>query len=130
MSDLAAFPDVEELLLDALGDLVVDPSTQIGTSTPPDLADHLPFIRVTRFGGSDDRIRDLARIDVDTFGPTRAVAQPLAEQVRQRLLSWPLVVTGGVIDRAETLTAPAEVPWDNQQIRRWTASYTVTCRRG
>jgi hypothetical protein len=117
---LASFPDLEDAVIDLLADLVADDS--IGTATPSDLEDHLPFIRVTRFGGADDRITDTASLDIDVFGSSRAVAKPLAEVARQRLLAAPHIVSGTVIDTVTTLAAPTEVPWGDQQVRRWTAS--------
>lgn len=126
MSDLTGFPDTEAALLAVLVDLAGN-----GTITPTNLADVLPFVRVMRFGGSDDLLTDTARVDVDCFAATRPAAQSLAEAVRQRMLSYPHVVDGvGTIDYATTDLAPNEVPWsDSQSVRRFTASYTVTTRR-
>jgi hypothetical protein len=124
---LASFPDIETAIMDLLEDLVGTDS--IGTSTTPDLGNLLPFIRVTRFGGADDRITDTARVDIDVFGATRPDAYPLAETVRQRMLAAPHTVNGVVIGTVTTDAAPTEVPWDDQLIRRWTASYQVKARR-
>lgn len=128
MADLAPFPDLEvatKLLIADLG--------TTGTTTPADLAGSLPFLRVVRFGGGDDRFTDSARIDIDAFEETRPVARLLAETVRQRLLSYPHVVSSDgltiVIDRVDTLTGPQEVPWGNPGLRRFTASYTLSARR-
>lgn len=130
MTDPQPFPAVDDLVLELLADLVAD--GHAGTVTPADLADVLPYIRVTVHGGKDDGVTDHARIDVDTFDATYAGARTLAEQVRQRLSTRraPHVLTGGVIDRAVTLNRPQEVLWaDNGELRRVTAAYTVDTRR-
>lgn len=124
MTDLAAFPDVEDAFCDLLADLGTT-----GTVTPKDLQAHLPFIRCRRFGGSDDRFTDTARVDVDVLAATRAEAVQVAEAVRQRLISHPARVGTVVLDRITTTTAPREVPWEDPNVRRLTATYTVLARR-
>ncbi|HVX20884.1 MAG TPA: hypothetical protein VHB02_06030 [Acidimicrobiales bacterium] len=124
MTDLAPFVDLELAVMDLLGDLA-----PTGTVTPPNLADELPFIRVTRYGGGDNLITDTARLDIDTFATSWPACKALAEQVRQRLLSWPHTTSAGVIDRVSTDTGPHQVPWDNPNVRCFAAAYRVTGRR-
>lgn len=124
MADLTVFPDVEAALLELLDDLAT-----CGTVVPSDLDSRMPFVKVSRFGGGDDLISDTAFVDVDTFAVQRADAYTLAEQVRQRLISGPHVLTAGVLDVVGTNTGPHEVPWANQGVRRFTAAYQVTTRR-
>lgn len=125
MASRTPFPDVEVALLDGLADLA-----GTGTVTPPTLDTALPFVRVQRAGGSDDHFYDQATVHVDAFATTRTDARVLAETIRQRLLTWPVVLGGVVFDRATTLTAPAEVPWSTvQKLHRYTASYRLTVRR-
>lgn len=119
------FPDVETALLELFADLAT-----CGTATPSDFgASSLPFIRVIRIGGGDDRYTDSPRIGIDAFGADRMAAYNLAESVRQMLLAFPLVVSAGVIDRVITNTGPMEVDWGNINIRRFYAAYTVLLRR-
>lgn len=127
MADRSAYPDVEVALVDLLGDLA---SGGAGTVTPPDLQDSMPFLRIKRFGGTDDLWTDAALVSVDAFASTRTAAFDLAESVRQRLLTFPHVTAEGTIDRTTTATGPNEVGWsDDQTVRRFTASYRVTVRR-
>lgn len=127
---LEVFPDVEDAVVELLAGLGTS-----GTQLPVDLKVSAPFHLVYRFAGRDDRITDSAVIGIDTFAATRAIALPLAEQVRQRLLAAPHVVTlpGGagvvVIDNVSTSEAPHEVPYGDSDVRRWVSSYTVTLRR-
>lgn len=116
---------MEAVVIDAVSDLVTG-----ATATPPNLADQLPFARVRRIGGPDDGVTDMATISVEVFASTRQAALELAGLVRQRLTSYPRVTAAGTIDRARTLTAPAEVPWsDTQSLRRFQATYQVMARR-
>lgn len=125
MADLAVFCDIEAAVIALIADII-----PAATIAPPDLGSMGPFARVSRFGGSDNLITDTARVDVDCFAATRAEAYAAAEQVRQRLLCAPHVIdTVGTIDRAATLTSPNEVPWADPNLRRFTASYSLTSRR-
>lgn len=124
MVDLSPWPDIETAIMD----LVVDLGTA-GTETPADLASHLPYIRVMRLGGTDNRLTDDAHMSIDVFESTRPLVMALAEAVRQRLLSYPHVVNGVVIDIATTLTAPQVIPWGDPKVRHSVASYTVSARR-
>lgn len=131
MTDRAGFPDTARVVVDLLADLVGG-CDNIGTDTPATtLQATLPYLRVQRIGGDDDGFTDSALVSIDAFAAIRSDAQALAEAVRQRLLSRPIPVTGGVtLDYASTATAPNEVPWsDDQSVRRFTASYRITARR-
>lgn len=131
MIEQGPFPDVEEALMTLLGALLPDP-TFCDTVTPADLQLKLPWIRIIRIGGRDDFVTDTARVDVDVFaGGTdpRSVAWPIAERARQVLLSGPHVVGEVTIDKVITTTAATEIPWDDPEVRRWTAAYEVSCRR-
>lgn len=130
MSDRAGFPDSERIVVNLLASLVSGCSN-IGTATPADLQAMLPYIRVQRIGGDDDGFTDSALVAIDAFAATRDDARALAEAIRQRFITpGPKVVVGGSIDGAVTATAPNEIPWsDDQEIRRFTASYRITARR-
>lgn len=132
--ELAAFPDVEQSLMDLLTDLVVDPD-DVGIIIPSDLQQRVlgdpprPVIRVRCIGGSDNRFFDNPRIDIEVFAASRAAAMPLAETIRQRLISKPRHTAFGVIDRAETEVRPQEIPYDDPDIRRIAATYRLSMRR-
>lgn len=125
MTVRAPFPDVEQALVTLLSGLA-----PAGVVTPPNLQAAMPFIRVARFGGTDDGFDDTASVSIDTFASTRAVSLVLAEDVRQLLLTPVNVVGDVVIDRVATITGPYEVPWaTDQSVRRFTASYSIVVRR-
>lgn len=110
--------------------------------TPKDLQARLPFVRVTKPSGSDDRITDRATIDVDVYAATRAEAMRIANVIREHLTSQPhrVVIPEGVmvIDRARTVVAPFDPPPPSPtsdgtvmdpNIRRVAASYSISARR-
>lgn len=124
MTVLAAFPDVERIL----GDLLVDLGT-VGSETNIDLQSNLPYIRVRRIGGPDDRFTDKARVDVDVYATDATAAKALSETIRQRLISGPSLTAHGVIDQAWTESGPQTAPADDQNIRRVITTYRISMRR-
>lgn len=132
MPELGPFPDIEQALMDLLSDLVTDPA-DVGTVVPADLQTRITagriVIRVRCIGGTDDRFFDNPRVDIEVYAGTRAAAMPLAETIRQRLISKGRRTAYGVIDRADTEVRPQEVPYDDPDIRRVSATYRLSARR-
>jgi hypothetical protein len=100
-----------------------------GTTTPSNLQTAMPFVRVTRIGGSDTRIFDDPRVDIDAFAGTREAAYVLAEACRQRLINYPHRTSLGLIDLVTTDAGPHEVPWGDTTVRHFTSSYSLSARR-
>ena len=112
--------------------------TRVVVELPANLADVLPVIQVTRFGGSDDVITlDSANIDIDVFASaantvggasSRSAAETLSEQVRSALrLHLPgYAASGAAVQSVTTISAPRWVPYDNTSLRRFVASYRIT----
>lgn len=121
MTAMTSWPDVESVLVAGLGSYGT-----CGTETPPDLQNHLPFVRIKRRGGTNDQFSDYARVDIDVFAETRAVGVPLTEEIRQYLLDgWALRQFDWVV----TESGPQELPWDDPNVRRWVSTYRITARR-
>lgn len=122
---LASFPKAPRIvaaLLDDLGTTSGETSTTLQTD--------LPFIRVRRIGGSDDRVTDVARVDVRVYAVNLSDAEELSETIRQRLISGPAATTHGVLDHAETEVGPQEVPGpDPDHYRVVSTTYRVSVRR-
>lgn len=133
MSTSRGYPDVETVVQDVIAELVGG-VRHVGSETPPDLQQRLPFVRVTRYGGGDDGVTDAADIDVDVYGDRRTPTLRLAEQVRELLTRGSHVVSSGgarvVLDAVETILAPFQPPGNGDEtVRRFTASYSVRARR-
>lgn len=125
MTPWAPWPVVEYAVMDLIAPLCPN----VGRKTPADFTGALPFLHVVRFGGTDDRITDVAAISVDTFAADPDDAQQLAERVRQVLLAYPHTTADGVIDRITTTSAPAQAFPANLAVYMWAATYRVTARR-
>lgn len=123
MELLPPFSDVEDfglLLFEVVGPTVLATPERV---TPP-------LIVVRRTGGLDDMITDIPRVQVDVFGATRRQAADLAEQCRQIVLASP--ATGFAhtsIDQAWTESAPIFVPYGDQNVQRYVATYRLALRR-
>ena len=131
MTDLTTFPDIEKVLGSVLEDLVGG-STHIGNTTPVNLQESLPYIRVMRIGGVDDLVTDVATVAIDAFAAVRDDALSLAGSIQQRLISGPNVVAGVTVDETRSVVGPHEVPWSaaaDPNMHRFTASYRVSARR-
>jgi hypothetical protein len=120
---LGAFPDIEDFTLDLLA-----PVAPTVLATPEVIRP--PLIVIRRIGGYDDRITDIPRIQVDTFGSTRRQAADLAEQCRQMLLACPATGFGHVsIDQSWTESAPTFAPYGDLKVQRYVATYRLAVRR-
>ena len=118
------FPDVEDLLCDFFDDLA-----ETATRSDINLQQKLPLIVVVRRGGPTGRYNDEPRLDIDTFAPTRAQARELAVAVQQRLIPGPVRLDGAVLDRVTNPSGPFELPYADDTVRRFTASYGAVLRR-
>lgn len=121
-----AYPDVEQMLT---GWLATTLGVRVLTDTPANLAQVLPVVQVTRFGGND-RVPglDVANVDVDCYAATRHGAAELAESVRYALR---FVLQGQrvgdlTVSRVETIVSPSWRPYDNTSLRRFGSSYSLT----
>jgi hypothetical protein len=101
-----------------------------GAETPPDLENRLPFVRVERIGGPDERFSAHPRIAVDVFAATADEARTLAGRVSGLLLflRGPVggPVEGAVIRNVRCDAGPSRQPWSNPAIYRRGATYTVS----
>lgn len=134
MTTLDAFVDIETMLMDWLEATFAElaPDGAVGHVVnigAPNVEADYPFVRVTRIGGQDDRFTDFSRVDVEVFSPSRSTAYALAEAIRARLLGYPIPVSGGLIDRVRTETAPFRAPWADPKTHRYLATYQLSARR-
>ena len=88
----------------------------------------LPFVRVTKLGGTDDGITDFSRFDFDVFALTVDQANTIADDIRDALKPRTRVGSA-IIDTVRTDASPHKVPWDNLKIKRVLATYQISARR-
>lgn len=101
----------------------------VATEAPADLETRLPFVLVALAGGSDNGVTDFSYLEIEVFAPTRPVAYALAEDIRARLLEAPHRVNGVLLDDVLTSIRPRRLPWANERIRRYAATYRISARR-
>lgn len=126
MADLAVFPDVPAMVVSDLAEFGT-----VGAVTPADLQEQLPFIRVRGLpSGGGNLITDVSLVEVLVFTGTYRDSSLLSRRIQQRLISSPRVVSGlGVLPKADTQTRPDEIPYEDQNIRVFLATYRVATRR-
>lgn len=119
------FPDVQRLLVERLAVWVGE--DYVDTETPDDLQQQLPFIRVERVGGGRDRISDTSTVELQFYASTYAEVHPLAERVCEWLCGPPPPIPQ--LDRVLCTSAPVEIPYGDERIRRLVANFQLTTRR-
>lgn len=124
---MADYPTAERVLTTWLAQQFSD--ARVATETPSNLADVLPCIVVTRFGGSDDAFwtYDNASMDFDCYDVDRVGARTLAHQLRtavRRDLPGQ-TVAGAFIARTQSINGPIWTPYDNIDVRRFTYSAAI-----
>lgn len=121
------FADPEILIVVGLLQDLVGGAEHADSETPEDLIDRLPFIRARKIDGDRDAIYDRPVLEVDAFGISRQVAQPLSELVFERLMRRP--PAHPAIDAVYCSPSPRQLPWGDGRIRRWSATYGFSLRR-
>lgn len=131
MSSAGLFPDIADVTVQIVAQLVGD--ARAGVMTPPDLAQQLPYVRVSMVGGNDDLMTDHAAVDVDVFAADIPTSNLLGEQVRRLLLGNPVgmghVVGAAVVDSYRTITRPRQIPYPTTGVWRNGATYKTQARR-
>lgn len=124
MELLAAWADAEDIGLE----LLEEAGAPVVLATPVELNPPLTVVRCV--GGTDDRITNVARLQIQSYGRTRVEARDLAELSRQVVLaSGATSVAGTSIDRARTEQAPSFVDYGQPGIHRYIATYRIEYRR-
>lgn len=131
---LTVYPDVPHAVCDLLATLPGVNGADI--EAPADLGSQVPWIRVTRTGGTSDRITDTASLVVDVFATGATEAWDIAKAALQRLIRGPFLsdvsfrTAHGQVDKARVNVGPALLPpTDSDNLRLVTATYTVSVRR-
>ena len=106
-----------------------DDEFRTGRVFPPNVQQNLPFCRITDIGGNDDGLTDRPLIDIDVLAGTFADARRLAVGIQARLLGAPWKAGPVVLDNVRTAMRPHSVPWDDERVHRYYASYVVGVRR-
>lgn len=130
--DLPVYPDFN----DVLGTLVAGAFPEIGDHWGTDLNDvegELPWFHVGHVPSSGGRLNTTATVDWEIFAPTYAAASLLARRISAFLLGYPHSVEVDerlvVIDTVVETRSPAELPWDDSNVRRFASTVLLSVRR-
>lgn len=103
----------------------------VAVEDPLDMLSRLPFAKVTRVGGPTDYITDMGTIDVDVFNTTRVSALDTMNAVHLRMLALRgTAVSGCLIDDVDVLMGPRWLDYEDENVKRYVASYTISSRLG
>lgn len=105
-------------------------SEQVGVSTPENLEEILPYVRITLVRGADDGLTDRAVVDLEWFDTTRSRASDGAEILRGTMHKFAGTQSsdGYLIDTVTTVNRPHWVDFRNPKIHRYVATYEVSTR--
>lgn len=122
----ARFANINHLLAFLLQNLAGG-EDHCDSETPADLLQRLPFIRARKVDGDRDRLFDRPIVEIDVFDLTEAGSSRLADDVFEYLMRVPS--PHPAIDATYCSPSPRELPWADERIRRFSATYAFDLRR-
>lgn len=127
---LQPFADIEKAIMALLDRDVPEIAEKSGTEWPSPLT--YPAVRVERLPGRRDRLNDYPWIDIEVLHEGTA-GKLVLEAIDTALASYPDGVAVG--DRFVKLelvgvpTPPRRLPWSDDRVRRYAATYQLRARR-
>lgn len=120
----SGFPDLERALAEWAQALT---GVQAGTVTPPTIPAG-GFIRVLDISGPDDDITTSPSFEISVFHSVRGTAWQISDTIRGAVKPRTRV-GAAIIDSVRTSASPRQVPWDNTNTKRFSATYMISVRR-
>lgn len=135
MQTLKPFPSVIRALREILRtyDGLLVPLKQVGMDFPANPTDY--YIRIDPVPGGRSGIHQGGFIyDVEVYHPKYSMAESGASDIEAILLGYSGIVNlpgeGTVrVDKIEENALPSEIPWDDDTVTRFLATYVLTVRR-
>lgn len=125
------FPSAQIVVAAALLERL-DGLGHVGTWLPADLRldGALPAVQVIRRGGSDDGVTDTSRLDIYVLDEGEEATEKWAELIRLTLTTQhPIRGDGRMIDGCSTEVGPHRVPYADELIVQYNATFVATARR-
>lgn len=125
------FPSAQIVVAAALLDRLPELG-HVGTWLPADLRETgvLPAVQVVRRGGFDDGVTDSSRLDIYVLAQGEEAAEKAAEEIRLSITTQvPIRGDGRMVEGAKTEVAPHRVPYADELIVQYNATYVATARR-
>jgi hypothetical protein len=130
MSALKPFPDIEKFVMALIDRDVPELTDKSGTELPVGLA--VPYARVERLPGRRNRLVDYPWVDVEVFA-TGTAGKLLLEAIDVAFSSYPSGVAVGdrfvKLEDVSVITGPRRLPWDDDRVRRYAATYQLRVSR-
>jgi hypothetical protein len=130
MALLQPFVDVEKWMMALIDRDVPELNEKSGTEWPDDLA--TPFVRLERLPGRRNRLKDYPWVDVEVLAPG-VQGKMLLEAIDTALFSYPGGVAVGdrfvKLEDISVITGPRRLPWDDDGVRRYAATYQLRLSR-
>jgi len=100
---------------------------RVGTETPANLADVLPFLQHFRIGGGDDGYAlDAPTVALHAFAASSPAANTLLYQAGTALRAMRgVVIAGAVVTRVAKIGGPSWAPYTNPAIRHSVSLYQI-----
>lgn len=116
--------DLERDLATFLGGVA---GVQYGTVAPA-IMPAAGFIRVVDISGPDDGVTASPSFEISAFHPNREAGLAISRVIRNAVKPRTRV-GAAIIDSVRTSASPRQVPWDNTNTKRFSATYKVSVRR-
>lgn len=127
---LQPFVDVEKWAMALIDRDVPELFEKSGTELPDGLA--TPYCRVERLPGRRNRLKDYPWLDVEVFAPG-VDGKMLLEAIDVVLSGYPRGVAVGdrfvKLEDITVITPPRRLPWDDDRVRRYAATYQLRLSR-
>lgn len=130
MTELKPFADIELAIMALLDRDVPEIASKSGTSWPSPFT--YPCVRVERLPGRRTRLNDYPWVDIEVLDEG-AKGKLVLEAIDTALASYPggvAVGTGFVkLELVDVPTPPRRLPWSDDRVRRYAATYQLRARR-
>ena len=127
---LQPFIDVEKWMMALLDRDVPELADKSGTELPD--GQTVPYARIERLPGRRNRLKDYPWVDIEVFAEGTA-GKILLETIDTALSSYPRGVAVGdrfvKLEDITVITPPRRLPWDDDRVRRYAATYQLRLSR-
>lgn len=131
MAFLKPFVDIEKAVMALLDRDVELLAGKSGTELPPITNATFPYARIQRLPGRRSLLVDRPVVDIDVFAVGTA-GKSLQEDIEAALASYPRgVAVGDRFVKLELVSSmgPRRLPWSDDRVRRYAATYQLRARR-
>lgn len=127
---MKTFPDVEKAVMAFLDRDVPEIDQKSGTEWPSPLT--YPAVKIERLPGRRNRLNDYPWVDIEVLDQGTA-GKLVLEAIDTALASYPRGVAVGdrfvKLELVQVITSPRRLPWSDDRVRRYAATYQLRTTR-